>query len=259
MNASAISAYASQFFSGGVDPSEPHFWLIFAAVVGGLAVGAGIVWEETRRGNLWSLPTLLVILGVIIEASATVILFEFDEGISRSQQSQIVKATDRASDAEYDAGVANERAAQLESKNLALEAQIKPRDLSDDEIKRIIAKLAPFHGRSVLVQSYFGDTEGHRLLFVIAQVLFLAQLHPSLGFWYPDNSSKMQFLLGMEIDSPPEQADLADALEKAFAGTKIGVRSQWYPMPAGTPVTIHIGVKPFLMPRLTGAPKSGEQ
>ncbi len=85
-----ICAYIGQFFSGGVDPSTPHLVLIIAAVVGGAAVGIGIIWESARDGHLWALPTGLVLIGVIVEAAATVILFEFDEGISRSQQSTIV-------------------------------------------------------------------------------------------------------------------------------------------------------------------------
>lgn len=84
-----ISTYFGQFFSGGVDPSVPHLVLILAAVIGGLAVGIGIIWESARDGHLWALPTALVLIGVVTEAAATVVLFEFDEGISRAQQSAI--------------------------------------------------------------------------------------------------------------------------------------------------------------------------
>jgi len=87
MNGAAISTYIGQFFSGGVDPSTPHLVLILAAVAGGLAVGAGIIWEAARGGHLWTVPTACVFFGVIIEAAATIFLFEFDEGISRHQQS----------------------------------------------------------------------------------------------------------------------------------------------------------------------------
>ena len=67
----------------------PHLVLILLAVIGGLAVGGGIIWEASRSGHLWTLPTAFVFFGVAIEAAATVILFEFDEGISRNQQSII--------------------------------------------------------------------------------------------------------------------------------------------------------------------------
>lgn len=52
-------------------------------------VGGGIIWEAWRAGHLWELPTACVFFGVIIEAVATIFLFEFDEGISRAQQSVI--------------------------------------------------------------------------------------------------------------------------------------------------------------------------
>jgi hypothetical protein len=63
--------------------------LILLTVTGGLAVGVGIIWEAQRGGHLWTLPTLFVFFGVVIEAAATVILFEFDEGISHAQQALI--------------------------------------------------------------------------------------------------------------------------------------------------------------------------
>jgi hypothetical protein len=92
MSTDPASTYIGQFFSGGIDPSTPHLVLILAAVAGGLAVGIGIIWEAARSGHLWTLPTALVFFGVVIEAAATVILFEFDEGISRAQQSQLIVA-----------------------------------------------------------------------------------------------------------------------------------------------------------------------
>jgi hypothetical protein len=62
----AISTYIGQFFSGGVDPSSPHLVLILLTVVGGVAVGIGIIWEAARSGHLWTLPTALVFLGVVV-------------------------------------------------------------------------------------------------------------------------------------------------------------------------------------------------
>ena len=86
-----ISTYIDQFFSGSVHPATPHLVLILASVAGAIAVGVGIIWEAKRSGHLYTLPTAFVFFGVIIEACATVILFEFDEGISRSQQSTIAQ------------------------------------------------------------------------------------------------------------------------------------------------------------------------
>jgi hypothetical protein len=95
MRVAPISTYIGQFFSGAVDPSTPHLVLILAAVIGGLAVGIGIICEAARSGHLWTLPTVFVFFGVVIEAAATVILFEFDEGISQAQQSKIIELTAR--------------------------------------------------------------------------------------------------------------------------------------------------------------------
>ncbi len=67
----------------------PHLWLILAAVIGGLLVGIGIIWEAWRDGHLWALPTACVFFGVIMEAAATRILFQFDEGISLKQKSDL--------------------------------------------------------------------------------------------------------------------------------------------------------------------------
>lgn len=74
------------FFSGSVDPRWPHLILITFGVLASVAVGVGIVLEAERK---CSIPTLLVIVGVVLEAICTILLFEFDEGISGSQQSTI--------------------------------------------------------------------------------------------------------------------------------------------------------------------------
>lgn len=111
-----ISTYIGQFFAGGVDPWMPHLILVLAAVIGGLAVGVGIIWEAARGGHLRTLPTLIVSIGVVAEAAATVILFVFDEGISRAQQAKI-------------------ESAQIEL--FIADAKLRPRVLSIDEQKDI--------------------------------------------------------------------------------------------------------------------------
>jgi hypothetical protein len=125
MSVAPASTYIGQFFSGGVDPSIPHLVLILAAVIGGFAVGIGIIWEAARGGHLWTLPTAFVFFGVIIEATATVILFEFDEGISGSQLETI---------------------RDQQSKIIALETRLAPRVISDDEQRQIVELLKPYAG-----------------------------------------------------------------------------------------------------------------
>lgn len=116
-------SYTSQFFGGELDPTWPHIILIVGCIVGGALVGLGVILEAPK---ILSIPVAAVFVGVVIEAVCTLLLFGFDEGISTKQQSQLVIAIDRASDAGFDAVVAsnsaaeaNERAALLE-KNAAV-------------------------------------------------------------------------------------------------------------------------------------------
>ena len=80
-----MPSYISTFFSGSVDPFWPHFILLGCAIIGGIAVGLGIIMESEK----WSLATILVVIGVATEAVFTIMLFLFDEGISSAQQSKI--------------------------------------------------------------------------------------------------------------------------------------------------------------------------
>jgi hypothetical protein len=75
----------SEFFSGSLDPFWPHVVLLITAVAASFAVAAGIVLENPK----WSLANGLVVGGVAIEAACTLLLFGFDEGISRAQQETI--------------------------------------------------------------------------------------------------------------------------------------------------------------------------
>jgi hypothetical protein len=79
--------YVSAFFSGSVDPFWSHFILIGLTVLGGVAVGVGIIMESEK----WSVATVLVVIGVATEAIFTIILFRFDEGISLEQQAKIIE------------------------------------------------------------------------------------------------------------------------------------------------------------------------
>lgn len=262
----AIFAYFSAINNGELDESY-HIWFFIAAVAGSILVAGGILleshWPISRMKVRERWGITLVILGVVIEASFTFALLTFDEGISRRQQETISRQQSRIADldvktsaAESDAGRAIERAAilskeseELRSKNLALEAAIAPRDVSDDDVKEIIDGLTPFAGREISVKSYLGDTEGHRLLFVIVETLSHAGLHVIPGLENFDDSPKVMLLEGMEIDAPPQQRDLADALQGALSKTKLGIRPQWFVTDAGTTVLLKIGVKPFDLPK----------
>jgi len=59
--------------------------LIFGAVLGGILVGIGIIWEAKK----FDAATATVFVGIVIEAVCTIFLFVTDEGISRTQQLKI--------------------------------------------------------------------------------------------------------------------------------------------------------------------------
>ena len=200
---------------------------------------------------------LILIIGIAGELWGEARTSSIGDQISGFLSVKAGAANDRAASAEKEAAESNERAKSLEketeelrSKNLALEAEIDPRKVSDADIKSIVDGMKPFTGRELSVKSYLGDTEGHRLLFIISQILKQAGLKPTPGHWNFDEGPTVKLLLGMEIDAPPEQSDLADALQKAFSTTKLGIRTHWFPMAPGTPVILYIGVKPFKIPGL---------
>ena len=84
--APAMYSHISQFFSGTLDPTWPHVALIGGAIIGGALVGLEVILEAKK---FFSVPTVIVFVGIVIEAACTVLLFGFDEGISHAQQSTI--------------------------------------------------------------------------------------------------------------------------------------------------------------------------
>jgi hypothetical protein len=80
-------SYMSQFFGGVLDPTWPHAVLIAGSIIGGALVGLGVILEAPK---ILSIPVAAVVIGVIIEAACTLLLFGFDEGISSRQQASIV-------------------------------------------------------------------------------------------------------------------------------------------------------------------------
>jgi hypothetical protein len=82
----AMYSYITQFFSGTLDPFWPHAALIAGSIIGGALVGLGIILEAPK---ILSLPVAAVVVGVVIEAACTLLLFGFDEGTSDAQQRTI--------------------------------------------------------------------------------------------------------------------------------------------------------------------------
>jgi hypothetical protein len=160
------------------------------------AILIGVVLENTRFSHpVQELGWKILIGGLGIELLLSAGLWQLDSSVDRKQKSEIASLNDRIASV-------NSANALLNAKTAALNAEIQPRDLTDIEIERIISAVSPFHGKHVLIQSYVGDTEGHSLLFLLAQVLGKAGLNVDVGYWYPDTSPKMQYLLGIEVSAP---------------------------------------------------------
>lgn len=97
----------------------PHLLLLGGATLAGILIGIGILKGEEK----WTIAAVLVLIGVILEPIFTLWLFVYDESIGRSQQEQIRIATDRATDAGFDAVVANNEAAEANERAAKLEKE----------------------------------------------------------------------------------------------------------------------------------------
>ncbi len=230
--------------------SKLGFWILVVGLAGEILVLRVPKSRETLEKILTFFFVVVIIVGVTLEHNADTAVAdliskqEIDAGI------KIASLGKEAAETNEHAKLLAKETEELKSKNLALEAEIAPRDISADDAIEIIDSLRLFSGRDVSVKSYLGDTEGHRLLFVLTSILARAGLKPTPGHWNFDETSAVKLLRGMEIDAPPEQSDLADALQKALSITKLGIRPRWYEMQAGTPVSLYIGVKPTSAPGL---------
>ena len=146
-------------------------------------MGLGVILEAPK---IFSIPVAAVFIGVVIEAACTLLLFEFDEGITSTQKVEIIslqksnefllsqgqelealairarreaaKATERAAQLEKDAAMArasvadaNARAAEASQKaaeaELALEKLKTPRTLGLARQQAVAAAVRPFAGQ----------------------------------------------------------------------------------------------------------------
>ena len=81
-------AYFGALLSGDQDALRSA--LLFGAVLGGILVGAGIIWEAKKLDA----ATVTVFVGIVLEAICTIALFVTDENISRTQQAKIKQLED---------------------------------------------------------------------------------------------------------------------------------------------------------------------
>ena len=120
-------SYISQFFSGALDPTWPHAILIAGTIIGGALVGLGVILEAPK---ILSGPVAAVFLGVVIEAACTLLLFQFDEGITGKQKTDIEAQQSTIRD--------------QNSQIIMLEKRLAARSLSDDQMAVIGKRLAKF-------------------------------------------------------------------------------------------------------------------
>jgi hypothetical protein len=206
----AVLTAISAFFSGSLDPFWPHFVLLGCAIIGGIAVGIGIVMESER----WSLATVLVVIGVATEAIFTILLFLFDEGISSSQQSKI-----------FD-----------------LESRIAPRHLSADELTVLEAAVKPFTDRQISIWSYGVDLEAGMLAVQIKSALEAARVPTvdSIGHMVTSWTPRV----GVIVTGPDDK--LVEALLTALKPVSAVRGSLGSTKPSNVvPAEIFVGVKPL--------------
>jgi len=128
--------YFNTVLSGEAQPFWPHVALLSLSVLAGIAVGAGIIFESPAySAAVHRVAKWLVIVGVAVESVCTVSLFAFDEGVSNLQQSKII----------------------------ALEKRLAPRELTPEQIQFVAILVRPFSDTSFDMSMHV-DIEPMRLL-----------------------------------------------------------------------------------------------
>jgi hypothetical protein len=140
-NGCSLDVYKRAAFRNG-GAILAHFVLISGSVLAGIAVGAGIIFESNEySASAHRVEKWLVIGGVAIESICTVCLFVFDEGISRSQQtrieaqqSKIATLDIKTSEAETEAGKAQDRTSQANERAVKLEKEAADANLNAERL-----------------------------------------------------------------------------------------------------------------------------
>jgi hypothetical protein len=151
----AMVAYFSALLAGTAEPFWPHLFLISVSVVASFAVAVGIILESPKYSPATHRVAIaLVISGVAVEALCMVCLFVVDESISSAQQEKII----------------------------ALEKQIAPRNLTDEQKQKVAGKIISFAGTPFDL-SMQQELKSMRLLDKIEDALLSAKWveHPPLS------------------------------------------------------------------------------
>ena len=215
--------YLNSFFSGDVDPLWPHIVLLTASVLASFAVGGGIIFESPKYSEaVHRVATKLVIIGVVVEAICTIVLFVFDEGISSKQQSTIEAQ---------------------QKKVIALEERLAARTISKSQSTEMIVRLSRFAGQQFQVSPYPDDQEsidaGNQIAAVLKKAGWI-QLPLAENVIGPAS-----VIAGVQIVALPAQKAAKDALIVALIANGIAAKAH---DPIGTPqalpISINVGIKP---------------
>jgi hypothetical protein len=220
-----ISSIFKSLFNGDLEESSTHAWLFGAAIIGSALVALGILleshWPFSRMKFREKLGIILVVLGVVIEASFTFALLTFDEGLSRSQKSQIIE----------------------------LESRLAARQLSDTEVSEIQNRLRQFAPAPFQIIPYWDDPESKNIADRIAFTL------GTIG-WRLENPERYTIIPGViagvivNVDSRASDnaRGAARELAAALAGNHIVAVEKERPDTTTNPpsegINLQVGIKP---------------
>lgn len=203
-----------------------HGYLLLVAVFSTWIVAKGILFEHGPL-DVRDIADKLVVWGVIAEAVCTIALFVVDESISRFQQAsidaqqiQLLTALDRATDADFDATVANNRVAEAEEALVAYRAQ---RHLSEEQKARLAEVTKKYPSVSFVAATAMANEPW---IFVLELSRFLQKdgwtWLPAAGLQPNDGSPSegISVLSHIQINASPAQSDAAHALREAILEPK---------------------------------------
>jgi hypothetical protein len=162
----------------------------------------------------------------------------------------VVSGNIRDANLRRELNAANERTAQVEASNLALEAKIAPRRLDLDKQKAIISALSPFAGETVIVRSYMLDVESAILGGQLIDILNAAHIVPADRRMSESSSNAIALGIHVVGDNKPLVVAILTALKKV-GGFIVSPEPPPPPMisQGGSGVygsaTIFVGVKPL--------------
>jgi hypothetical protein len=198
--------------------------LVGSAIV--LVIGLLGEWPESwswKRRKIYKLAKLAVVLGVVGALVGDAGIFE---SAQRLQQ------------------LADSKTEALRTANLALEAQIAPRNLSPAAQQDIANALRPYSGKQVRLRAYAVDAEGIRLALQIDAILKLVNIQ---SFFLTPVESGMP-RMGVNVAGPPSEAAFAEAISTALGKYLVMGHSSPQQSPSEGTLLIWVGVRPLAGP-----------